>query len=132
MSMSDPIADMFTRIRNGQAAKKVNVSMPSAKIKVAIAEVLKQEGYITDYSIATEAVNKPELTVILKYYEDKPVIENLKRISRPGLRIYRTHQKLPRVMGGLGISIISTSKGLMTDRQARQLGMGGEILGEVA
>ncbi len=132
MSMQDPIADMFTRMRNGQAAKKVSVSMPSAKMKVAIAKVLKQEGYVTDYSVSAVEANKPQLTVVLKYYEEKPVIDTIKRVSRPGLRIYRTHQQLPKVLDGLGMAIISTSKGLMSNRQASKLGLGGEVIGEVA
>ncbi|RLV60692.1 30S ribosomal protein S8 [Parashewanella curva] len=130
MSMQDPIADMLTRIRNGQAANKVSVKMPSAKLKVALAKVLKDEGYITDYAVADEA--KPELEVELKYFQGKPVVETIQRVSRPGLRIYKGKDELPKVMGGLGIAIVSTSKGLMTDRAARQAGMGGEVICYVA
>ena len=127
MSMSDPIADMLTRIRNAQAAHKPDVSMPATKIKTAIAEVLKQEGYIVDYKI-NEVDSKKQLVVNLKYYQGKPVIDNVRRISRPGLRTYRSKSKLPHIMGGMGIAIISTSKGVMSDRAARLLGEGGEIL----
>ncbi|GGA90107.1 30S ribosomal protein S8 [Neiella marina] len=130
MSMQDPIADMFTRIRNGQAAKKVAVKMPSSKLKVAIAALLKEEGYITDYSVAGEA--KPELEVVLKYFQGKEVIETIQRVSRPGLRIYKKKGDLPKVLAGLGVSIVSTSKGVMSDRAARKAGMGGEIIGYVA
>ena len=130
MSMQDPIADMFTRIRNAQAANKVTVKMPSSKQKIAIAKVLQDEGYITGYEI--ESGIKPELEITLKYFENKPVIESLQRVSRPGLRIYKKRNELPTVMGGLGIAVISTSKGLMTDRAARSAGLGGEILGYVA
>ncbi|GGZ07377.1 MULTISPECIES: 30S ribosomal protein S8 [Shewanella] len=131
MSMQDPIADMLTRIRNGQAANKVSVKMPSAKLKVAIAKVLKEEGYITDYAVADEG-NKPELEVTLKYFQGKPVVETIQRVSRPGLRIYKGKDELPKVMGGLGVAIVSTSKGLMTDRAARLAGMGGEVICYVA
>jgi small subunit ribosomal protein S8 len=127
MSMSDPIADMLTRIRNAQAARKPGVSMPMTKLKIAIAEVLKTEGYISDYK-TEEVDNKKQLILSLKYYQDKPVIENIRRISRPGLRVYRDKNKLPQVMGGMGIAIISTSKGIMSDRAARLLGEGGELL----
>lgn len=127
MSMSDPIADMLTRIRNGQHAEKAQVSMPASKQKVAIAKVLKDEGYILDYSVADEN-GKPTLTITLKYFEGRPVIEKVRRVSRPGLRIYKNKHELPRVDGGLGIAIVSTSKGVMTDRQARALGEGGEVL----
>ncbi|BDM66146.1 30S ribosomal protein S8 [Shewanella sp. NFH-SH190041] len=130
MSMQDPIADMLTRIRNGQAANKVSVKMPSAKLKVAIAKLLKDEGYITDYAVAGEA--KPELEVTLKYFQGKPVVETIQRVSRPGLRIYKGKDELPKVMGGLGVAIVSTSKGLMTDRAARLAGMGGEVICYVA
>jgi small subunit ribosomal protein S8 len=130
MSLQDPIADMFTRVRNGQQAKKVSVLMPSSKLKIAVAKLLKEEGYITDYSVAGDA--KPELSVELKYFEGKAVIESLQRVSRPGLRIYKRRDDLPKVMGGLGIAIVSTSKGLMTDRAARGAGIGGEIIGFVA
>lgn len=130
MSMQDPIADMFTRIRNAQAAKKVTVTMPASKQKEAIAKVLQAEGYITGYQL--EAGVKPELEITLKYFEGKPVIESIQRVSRPGLRIYKKRNELPTVMGGLGIAVISTSKGLMTDRAARNAGLGGEIIGYVA
>ncbi|MDN4503975.1 30S ribosomal protein S8 [Alteromonadaceae bacterium BrNp21-10] len=130
MSMQDPIADMFTRIRNGQLASKVSVTMPSSKLRVAIANVLKEEGYVTDFSVAGDV--KPELEVTLKYFDGKKVIENIQRVSRPGLRIYKKKDELPKVMGGLGIAIVSTSKGVMTDRAARKAGMGGEIIGYVA
>ncbi|MCL1127134.1 30S ribosomal protein S8 [Shewanella surugensis] len=130
MSMQDPIADMLTRIRNGQAANKVSVKMPSAKLKIAIAKTLKDEGYISDYAVADEA--KPELEITLKYFQGQPVVETIQRVSRPGLRIYKSKDELPRVMGGLGVAIVSTSKGLMTDRAARQVGMGGEVICYVA
>ena len=130
MSMNDPIADMLTRIRNGQMANKVDVTMPSSKQKVAIAKVLKDEGFVTDYSVAEGA--KPELTVTLKYYEGKPVIDMLKRVSRPGLRTYKATDDLPKVIAGMGIAIVSTSKGVMTDRAARKEGCGGEIICYVA
>jgi len=128
--MTDPIADMFTRIRNGQSAAKTAVTMPSSKLKVAIANLLKEEGYITDFSVSTDV--KPQLTVELKYFEGKEVIESIKRVSRPGLRVYKGRDELPKVQAGLGIAIISTSKGLMTDRAARNAGLGGEIIGHVA
>lgn len=130
MSMQDPIADMFTRIRNGQMAQKVAVTMPSSKLRVAIAEVLKNEGYITDYAVAGDV--KPTLEVTLKYFQGKQVIDTIERVSRPGLRIYKKKDELPKVMGGLGVAIVSTSKGVMTDRAARKAGMGGEIIGYVA
>lgn len=130
MSMQDPIADMFTRIRNAQAANKVTVKMPASKQKVAIAKVLQDEGYITGYEL--ESSIKPELEITLKYFENKPVIESIQRVSRPGLRIYKKRNELPTVMGGLGVAVISTSKGLMTDRAARSAGLGGEILGYIA
>ena len=130
MSMQDPIADMLTRIRNGQAANHVSVKMPSAKLKVAIAKLLKDEGYIADYAVADEA--KPELEVTLKYFQGQPVVETIQRVSRPGLRIYKGKNELPKVMGGLGVAIVSTSKGLMTDRAARQFGSGGEVICYVA
>ena len=126
MSMQDPISDMLTRIRNGQAASKVSVKMPSSKQKVAIAAVLKAEGYITDFVVAGDT--KPELEVTLKYFEGKKVIDTLKRVSRPGLRIYKGAADLPKVMAGLGIAIISTSHGVMTDRAARKASIGGEII----
>jgi small subunit ribosomal protein S8 len=128
--MQDPIADMFTRIRNGQLASKVAVTMPSSKQRVAIAEVLKAEGYITDFAVAGDV--KPVLEVTLKYFEGKRVIDTIERVSRPGLRIYKKKDELPKVLGGLGIAIVSTSKGVMTDRAARKAGMGGEIIGYVA
>lgn len=127
--MTDPIADMFTRIRNGQSAAKVAVLMPSSKVKVAIANLLKEEGYISDFTVAGDV--KPELSVTLKYFEGKEVIEVIKRVSRPGLRIYKSCDELPKVLAGMGIAIISTSKGLMTDRAARSAGIGGEVLGFV-
>ena len=130
MSMQDPIADMFTRIRNGQMAAKVAVSMPSSKQRVAIAAVLKEEGYVTDYAVTGEV--KPVLEVTLKYFEGNQVIDTIERVSRPGLRIYKKKDELPKVMGGLGVAIVSTSKGVMTDRAARKAGMGGEIIGYVA
>jgi len=129
--MSDPIADMLTRIRNGQQRGKITIVMPSSKQKVAIANLLKEEGYIADAVVETSGV-KGELSLKLKYFRGKPVIEVLKRVSRPGLRIYRSKDELPKVWGGLGIAIISTSKGLMTDRAARQAGHGGEIIAYVA
>lgn len=127
--MTDPIADMFTRIRNGQSAAKTAVTMPSSKVKVALANLLKEEGYISDFSVSGDV--KPELTVELKYFEGKEVIEVIKRVSRPGLRVYKGAQELPKVLAGMGIAIISTSKGLMTDRAARNAGLGGEVLGFV-
>ena len=130
MSMQDPIADMFTRIRNGQMAQKVAVTMPSSKLRVAIAEVLKAEGYVADFAVSGDV--KPVLEVTLKYFEGKQVIDTIERVSRPGLRIYKKKDELPKVMGGLGVAIVSTSKGLMTDRAARKAGMGGEIIGYVA
>jgi small subunit ribosomal protein S8 len=128
--MTDPIADMFTRIRNGQSAAKVAVTMPSSKVKVAIANLLKEEGYITEFSVSGDA--KPELSVTLKYFEGKEVIDSIKRVSRPGLRVYKGATELPQVLAGMGIAIVSTSKGLMTDRAARSAGLGGEVLGFVA
>ena len=130
MSMQDPIADMFTRVRNGQMASKVSVVMPSSKVRVAIAAVLKDEGYVTDFAVSGDV--KPVLEVTLKYFEGKKVIESIERVSRPGLRIYKKKDELPKVMGGLGVAIVSTSKGVMTDRAARKAGMGGEIIGYVA
>ncbi len=127
MSMTDPISDMLTRIRNGQKARKVSVSMPASKAKEAVAKVLKDEGYITDYSTDGEGATKA-LSVELKYFEGVPVIENIQRSSRPGLRIYRGKDELPTVLGGLGVSIVSTSAGVMSDRQAREQGIGGEVL----
>ncbi len=125
--MTDPIADMLTRIRNGQRAGKVSVSMPSSKLKASIAGVLKDEGYIGDFRIQEEA-GKAVMSVDLKYYEGRPVIEDLKRVSRPGLRIYKSKDELPKVRGGLGVAIVSTSKGVMSDRAARAAGEGGEVL----
>ena len=130
MSMQDPIADMFTRIRNGQMAQKVVVAMPSSKLRTSIAAVLKDEGYITDFAVSGDV--KPTLEVTLKYFEGKQVIDTIERVSRPGLRIYKKKDELPKVMGGLGVAIVSTSKGVMTDRAARKAGMGGEIIGYVA
>lgn len=130
MTMQDPIADMLTRIRNGQAARKENVTLPSSKLKVAIAKVLKEEGYIESYEVSNSV--KAELTITLKYYQGKAVVESIKRVSRPGLRIYKGKDALPTVMGGLGIAIVSTSKGVMTDRLARKEGLGGEIICFVA
>ena len=126
MSMQDTVADMLTRIRNGQMAEKVAVTMPSSKMKVSLAEVLKQEGFITDFSIEGDV--KPTLTVELKYFEGQPVIEKIKRVSRPGLRIYKNADELPKVSNGLGVALISTSKGIMTDRSAREAGIGGEVI----
>ncbi|SFG88240.1 30S ribosomal protein S8 [Neptunomonas qingdaonensis] len=126
MSMQDTLADMFTRIRNGHMAEKTAVSMPSSKIKVSVAEVLKSEGYIADYAVEGEA--KPLLTIELKYFDGKPVIEEIKRVSRPGLRIYKATKELPTIAAGLGVAIVSTSKGMMTDRAARAAGIGGEII----
>ena len=131
MSMSDPIADMLTRIRNAQMAEKVSVAMPSSSLKVAIARVLKDEGYIDDFRVAGEAA-KPQLEIALKYYAGRPVIERIERISKPGLRIYKGKEDLPRVMNGLGVAIVSTSRGVMTDRKARASGIGGEVLCVVA
>ena len=126
MSLQDPIADMLTRVRNAQKANKVTVEMPSSKQKARIAEVLKTEGYISDYKVSEGNLNK--LTIELKYYQGKPVIEELRRISRPGLRIFKSKDDLPSINGGLGIAIISTSKGVMTDAQARAAGHGGEVI----
>ncbi|HIQ54423.1 MULTISPECIES: 30S ribosomal protein S8 [Pseudomonadaceae] len=126
MSMQDPLADMLTRIRNAQMAEKSSVSMPSAKLKVAVAKVLKEEGYVAGYEVVGDV--KPTLSIELKYFEGKPVIEELKRVSRPGLRQYKSVEQLPKVKGGLGVSIVSTNKGVMTDRAARAAGIGGEVL----
>ncbi len=131
MSMSDPIADMFTRIRNGQRVEKESVSMPSSKLKVAIAKVLKDEGYIDDFAVKSEG-GKNELEIALKYYAGRPVIERIERVSRPGLRIYKGRDAIPQVMNGLGVAIVTTPKGVMTDRKARQTGVGGEVLCYVA
>ena len=126
MSMQDPLADMLTRIRNAQMAEKAVVSMPSSTLKVAVDKVLKGEGYIADFQISSEV--KPQLTIELKYFEGRPVIEEVKRVSRPGLRQYKAVEDLPKVRGGLGVSIVSTNKGVMTDRAARAAGIGGEVL----
>jgi small subunit ribosomal protein S8 len=131
MSMSDPIADMLTRIRNAQSVNKPTVSMPSSKLKAAIAVVLKDEGYIDDFAVQ-DAAGKPQLNISLKYYAGRPVIESISRVSRPGLRIYRGSQDIPKVMNGLGVTIMSTSKGVMTDRKAQAAGVGGEVLCVVA
>ena len=127
MSMTDPIADMLTRIRNGQKARKVSVSMPASTAKEAIAAVLKDEGYITGFGSEGEGAEK-QLSVELKYFEGVPVIEKIERASRPGLRVYRGKDDLPKVLGGLGVAIVSTSAGVMSDRQAREQGIGGEVL----
>ena len=126
MSLQDPVSDMLTRIRNAQKATKVNVKMPSSTQKANIAKVLKDEGYITDYSVSGDA--KKELSIELKYFQGKPVIEQIDRVSRPGLRIFKSKDELPSVNGGLGIAIISTSKGMMTEKQARSSGNGGEVI----
>ena len=131
MSMSDPIADMLTRIRNAQQAQKSSVAMPSSKLKVAIAQVLKDEGYVEEFAVR-EVDNKPVLDIQLKYYAGRPVIERIERVSRPGLRIYKGSSDIPKVMNGLGVAIVSTSKGVMTDRKARAAGIGGELLCIVA
>ena len=132
MSMTDPIADMLVRIKNAAAVRKPTVKMPSSKIKVAIAGVLKAEGYITDFRTSDLGSNKSELEIQLKYFEGRPVIERLHRVSRSGLRQYRSKHDLPKVLNGLGIAIVSTSKGILTDTQARQHGVGGEVLCFVA
>ncbi|MEX0605384.1 MAG: 30S ribosomal protein S8 [Marinobacter sp.] len=126
MSMQDTLADMFTRIRNAQMAAKADVAMPSSKMKISVAQVLKDEGYVQDFSVSADA--KPELTIALKYFEGKPVIEAIKRVSRPSLRQYKGAGELPKVSGGLGVAIVSTSKGVMTDRAARAAGVGGEVI----
>ena len=131
MSMQDPISDMLTRIRNGQSAGKVRIMMPMSKQKVAIAEVLKQQGYVRDFSVE-EVEGKSQLGILLRYFDGRPVIEMLKRVSRPGLRVYKRKDDIPKVMDGLGVAIVSTSQGLMTDRQAREAGHGGEIVCVVA
>lgn len=130
MSMQDPVADMLTRIRNGQSANKYSVKMPSSSFKKSIVKLLKQEGYIKDFNITGDS--KLELEIILKYFKGKPVVEVIKRISRPSLRIYRKKNKLPKVLSGLGIALISTSQGIMTDRTARKSGLGGEIICYIA
>jgi len=132
MSMSDPISDMLTRIRNAQLAEKTSVTMPSSKLKVAIAELLKDEGYVDGFNVVVGDGGKATLEIGLKYYSGRPVIEKIQRISRPGLRIYKGSNDIPKVMNGLGIAIVSTSKGLMTDRKARANGIGGEVLCVVA
>jgi small subunit ribosomal protein S8 len=131
MSMSDPISDMLTRIRNAQRAEKASVSMPTSKLKLAIAKVLKDEGYIDGFVVDGD-VAKSQLTISLKYYAGAPVIERIERVSRPGLRIYKGVDDIPKVMGGLGVAILSTSRGVMTDRAARAAGIGGEVLCLVA
>jgi small subunit ribosomal protein S8 len=131
MSMSDPIADMFTRIRNAQRVEKPSVQMPSSKIKVAIAALLRDEGYIDNFNVHQSGA-KSDLEIQLKYHAGRPVIEKIERISRPGLRIYKSRHQLPTVMNGLGVAIVSTPQGLMTDRKARATGVGGEVLGIVA
>ena len=131
MSMSDPIADMLTRIRNAQAVDKAVVVMPSSKIKVAIAQVLKDEGYVEGFAVKTDG-GKSQLEIALKYYAGRPVIERIERVSRPGLRIYKGRDSIPQVMNGLGVAIVTTPKGVMTDRKARQTGVGGEVLCYVA
>lgn len=127
MSMTDPIADFLTRIRNGQSSGKAEINAPTSKVKVAIAKVLKDEGYIENFS-ATDVEGKPTLAVQLKYFQGRPVIDRLERISRPGLRVYKGKDELPSVLGGLGVAIVSTSQGVMTDRQARASGHGGEVI----
>ena len=131
MSMSDPIADMLTRIRNAQMVQKVSVVMPASKLKAAIAEVLKAEGYIEGFAVRGEAT-KPQLEIALKYYAGKPVIEHIERVSRPGLRVYKGRHDIPNVKNGLGVAIVTTPKGVMTDRKARLAGIGGEVLCYVA
>ena len=131
MSMSDPIADMLTRIRNAQVVQKVSVAMPSSKVKIAIAMVLKDEGYNEDFAVTADA-GKAELKIGLKYYAGRPVIERLERVSRPGLRVYKGKEDIPNVMNGLGVAIVSTPKGVMTDRKARATGVGGEVICYVA
>ena len=128
---SDPIADLLTRIRNAQRSEKQSVAMPASKLKSAIAQVLKDEGYIEDFAVR-DAEGRPQLEISLKYYAGKPVIERIERVSRPGLRIYRPKDELPKVMNGLGVAIVSTSRGVMTDRKARGMGVGGEVLCIVA
>lgn len=131
MSMSDPIADMLTRIRNAQAVEKQSVSMPSSKLKTAIAQVLKDEGYIEDFAVKSEG-SVAQIEIALKYYAGRPVIERLERVSRPGLRVYKGSKSLPQVMNGLGVAIVTTPRGVMTDRKARAAGIGGEVLCYVA
>lgn len=131
MSMTDPIADLLTRIRNGQTAGKTEIQLSSSKLKTAVAKVLKDEGYISDYRLEADSA-KPTLTIGLKYFEGRPVIDRIERVSRPGLRIYRGKDDLPKVLGGMGTVIVSTPKGVMTDKQARAIGQGGEVLCIVA
>jgi len=131
MSMTDPVADMLTRIRNAQACGKTTVAIPSSKLKGAIAQVLKDEGYIDGFVVKPNE-GKPELEIALRYYAGQPVIEKIERVSRPGLRVYRGAQEIPKVMNGLGVAVVSTSKGVMTDRKARASGVGGEVLFIVA
>jgi small subunit ribosomal protein S8 len=131
MSMTDPVADLLTRIRNGQSAGKSNVTMDASKLKSSILKVLRDEGYIADYNVSSDA-HKPTLSVELKYFEGRPVIDRLERVSRPGLRIYRRKDDLPKVLGGMGTVIVSTPKGVMTDKAARAIGQGGEVLCIVA
>jgi len=131
MSMSDPIADMLTRIRNAQAVEKSVVAMPASKLKVAIAQVLKDEGYIDGFAVRGGQA-QPQLEIALKYYAGRPVIERIERVSRPGLRVYKGRHEIPNVMNGLGVAIVTTPKGVMTDRKARQVGIGGEVLCYVA
>ena len=132
MSMTDPIADMLTRIRNAQAAAKTQVSMPSSKVKKAIAQVLRDEGYISDFAVTQTTPGKAELAIALKYFEGQPVIDRIERVSRPGRRVFCGKDELPKVMGGLGVAIVSTPQGLMSDRAARAAGHGGEVLCIVA
>jgi len=132
MSMTDPIADMFTRIRNAQATAKPTVRMPASRVKQAIAKVLKDEGYVRDFQVTKAENNKSELEIALKYFEGKPAIETINRVSRSGLRVYRGKDALPKVLNGLGIAIVTTSAGIMTDAQARAKGVGGEIIATVA
>ena len=131
MSMTDPIADMLTRIRNAQMVERAVVAMPSSKVKIAIAKVLKDEGYIDGFKVTSEEA-KPQLEIALKYYAGRPVIEKIERVSKPGLRIYKQKDDIPNVMNGLGVAIVTTPKGVMTDRRARQAGIGGEVLCYVA
>ena len=128
MSMTDPIADFLTRIRNGQRAGKPEVAVPTSRIKLALAKVLKDEGYIDDFATGSDGGGKPTLTLRLKYYQGRPVIDRIERVSRPGLRVYKGKDELPKILGGMGVAIISTSKGVMTDREARASGHGGEVL----
>lgn len=132
MSMTDPIADMLTRIRNAQMVERATVAMPSSKVKIAIARVLKDEGYIDGFKITGEESARPQLEIALRYHAGRPVIEKIERVSKPGLRIYKGKDDIPRVMNGLGIAIVSTSRGVMTDRKARATGVGGEVLCIVA